>query len=122
MTTTPSLFDEPEAPELDHVKRARRTDPRTSHEAAASMTAEVLGNEQAKVLRSLAMHTGEAIRDQVATDLSQPAANVSRRITDLVTLGLVFDTGRTRLGYSGRNQTVWALTDAGRAKVEELRK
>lgn len=101
--------------------RTRRSDPQTSRDAAASLTPEALGREQGRVLRAISMHAGEAIRDQVAMYLSADRSCVSRRITDLRDLGLVEDSGRTRPGPSGRQQTVWCLTDAGRARVEAMR-
>jgi len=116
-----TLFDDSPGAALGPSRRYRHADPVTSRAAAESLTPEALGKEQGRVLRAISMHAGEANRDQVASYLSADRSCVSRRITDLRDSGLVEDTGRTRPGPTGRQQTVWALTDAGRRRVEAMR-
>lgn len=114
------------SPAVPAITRARVTDPDTSQEAA-SASSEHLAKENARVLRSIAMHQGVSVeaatatRSTIATDLACEGGEVSRRITDLVEMGLVVDSGRRLPGRRNRPCTVWILTDAGRATWERMK-
>lgn len=119
----PSLFDKPAAgagaalgPSRPNV---RTSDPHTSRDAAASLDPATLGRQQAAVIASLAARR-EATCEEIAGDVGNYPNRVARRITDLHDLGLVADTGSTRAASSGRQQIVWHLTDAGRARAQEI--
>lgn len=110
-TDTPTLFD---APPTRGASRA--TDPATSRDAARSLSGPVLRDQQALVLRSvdwlieasaweIHCHLGYRVQQNV----------VAKRLGELVDLGMVRFTGKTRPGSSHRLQRVYALTDAGRA-------
>ena len=96
----PSLFDEPHA-------RARRTDPGTSHAAARSISSERIRQSQAYVLGLLVQHG-----PMTDTALLEAANNVSpsgvrTRRSELVTQGLVEDTGKRVRLETGRHAIVW---------------
>ena len=118
-----TLFDSDPGAALgpSRTPRWRASDPATSRKAAESLDPDTLAREQRRVLRAIVMHEGRAIRDQIASHLSADRSCVSRRITDLCAAGLVEDSGTTRPGVSGRQQTEWALTDKGRETAETLR-
>lgn len=103
--TAPTLFD------VEPHGAARRSDPQTSRDAAASMTGAHLSRQQGQILElvrewgditaaEIARATGHTIQQSVA----------ARRLTDLRDLGLIEDTGVTRPGNTGRMCTVWAPT------------
>lgn len=83
---------------------ARGTDPRTSHEAAASIR---LSELQDTVLQALKIIPGGATSLELADALCMSPWSVSPRIKPLVKKGLVRDSGRTRMGVSGRASIVW---------------
>lgn len=99
---------------------ARRSDPPTSHEAAASLPADRLRLSQNAVLRVL-----RGRGPMCDTDLLAAYANVARegstrfppqsesgirtRRKELVAKGLVKDTGDTVVLESGRKSVVWAV-------------
>jgi len=84
--------------------KSRETDPRTSHEAAASIR---LSELQDTVLQALKIIPGGATSLELADALCMSPWSVSPRIKPLVKKGLVRDSGRTRMGVSGRASIVW---------------
>lgn len=94
-----SFFDEPES------GLARRTDPVTSHQAAAEVNATKLEVIVAAAIRragprgliaaELPEHTGLALN------------TVTPRTRPLCMKGIIFDSGRKRLGPSNKQQIVW---------------
>jgi hypothetical protein len=89
---------------------ARKTDPLTSHEAAASVLEHTISETKRMILEHL---TQEPATD-VAIFLAWPEEEVSSsglrtRRKELVDEGLVIDTGRREQLASGRWATVWGL-------------
>jgi hypothetical protein len=121
---TPSLFDQvpteevarpvpPPAAPSPVARRARRSDPQTSHDAAASI-APVLHVELRRVLAVLeGLHASEryeATTGAINRVLGDRQRNcTARRITDLVDRGLVRDSGRTHREErkGARTEIVW---------------
>jgi hypothetical protein len=100
----PSLFDEPHA-------RARSTDPGTSHAAARSISPTKIRESQAFVL-GLLVHYGPMTDAGLLgyAELSRPRVSPSgirTRRSELVTQGLVGDTGRRVRLETGRHAIVW---------------
>lgn len=96
---------------------ARRTDPQTSHDAAASLAGDVLRYQQALVLRYLGHVdcTAYEVWLRMQDDSRRPKENVvSKRLGELVAAGMLEVTDKTRPGSSHRHQQVYVLTDQGR--------
>ena len=93
----------------DLLAYARRQDPRTSHDAAASVDVERL---QGMILSALGpqiwLHTG-LTTGEIADYIRVPRDSVSPRMKPLVDKGLVIDSGIRRAGPSGRACIVWKL-------------
>ena len=85
---------------------ARRTDPDTSH-AAAAQAKDLQANHNSAILLALDAY-GAAGKDAIGwlTNLSGTA--VARRLTELQRAGLVRLTGRTVRSDSGRFEREWA--------------
>lgn len=94
-------------------EHARRTDPATSHAAAAS-----LGSQQT-MMRSLLTTYADAERtcEEAADVAGYEHERATKRVSDLLRSGLIEDTGATRPGRSGREQMVCRLTVAGWAAL-----
>jgi len=94
---------------------ARRTDPETSHEAAASV--ENLRASQHAVwalLREIGPSTDEELAEAVRQSprfLISPSGLRTRR-HELVDAGLVHDTGQRKILATGRRAVVWAATSS----------
>ena len=116
------------------IARARRTDPSTSHDAAASVTS--LTDKQAAVLEILRRLGGQATdhtierRYEASHDFEegfprQSSSGLRTRRSELVARGLIYD-GRLRERLpSGRLGIVWTicenadqLSDAGRRQFD----
>lgn len=87
---------------------ARRTDPWTSHEAAASVKV----RESQKLVLSL-LRQGPATDEELADRAHAASAAISpsglrTRRCELVVLGLAVDTGERRRTAAGRQTIVWA--------------
>jgi len=100
--------------DLDPRTHARRTDPGTSHDAAAQ-----LSQKRTMMRRLLAAY---AIGPMTADEASHvcgytPRDGAWKRVSDLAALGLIEDTDVTRPGRSGRAQMVRRITDDGRATL-----
>jgi hypothetical protein len=92
---------------------ARRTDPWTSWAAARSIGMEQLRRSQQQVLtlvRGYGPLTLEEL-ERVAYDydVRQSSSGLRTRLSELVSLGYVQNSGRTRKTRSGRNAIVWEL-------------
>jgi DNA-binding MarR family transcriptional regulator len=92
---------------------ARRTDPETSHEAAALVN---VTKAEAKVLLALRRENGTW--DEITARTGMRAGTVSPRFRPLREKGLIRQTGEVRPGESGAKQTVWDLTADGMLAVE----
>lgn len=89
--------------EIDAIRRARITDPHTSHEAAAKV--DFAKDHQARILSALAKRNGQTIYELGAgTGLDHVA--VARRMGELESDGLVITDGQ-RLSPRGRKCRVW---------------
>lgn len=96
---------------------SRAADPRTSVDAARSMSGQVLRDQQALVLRGLGHIdcTAYEVWLRLQDDPARPKENViSKRLGELVAAGMLEPTGRTRPGSSHREQKVYAITQRGR--------
>jgi hypothetical protein len=104
---------------------ARRTDPETSHAAAASIGEDSLRASQAAVLAVLRTHGPlvdvelDEMYDQMRIDgwpiPEQSPSGLRTRRRELVDLGFVIDTGERGMLESGRRAILWrAATDAER--------
>lgn len=84
---------------------ARRTDPDTSHDAAARVK-EFQSSHQHRILAAI-QDLGEATVDEVARKCAIAAHAVGKRIPELERAGQIVATGAERAGDSGRLQRVW---------------
>lgn len=99
--------------------RARASDPDTSHEAAESLSAEILTKLDRAVIEGLRAYDGLATSEQIADATGISLQSVTPRIKPLRQRGLLFDAGFRRTGRSGRSRIVWGL--AGEAAVWHCR-
>jgi hypothetical protein len=96
---------------------ARRTDPSTSHQAAASVNHKLRESHQHVLLvmrdhgdmtdEELVEFYGYAVNRGVVPSQSQSGIRTRRR--ELTDMGRVMDTGRKRKLKSGRNAIVWRV-------------
>lgn len=87
---------------------ARRTDPQTSHDAAASM-GRAATMQCAKVFNALRA-LGKAGAEQIGERCNLPAYAVRKRLPELEDAGLIYPTEHTRKTLSGRSERIWELT------------
>lgn len=101
---------------------ARKTDPQTSHDAAAraSVTAD---NNRGIALFALLDAGSKGLTDfELADKTGKAQTSIGVRRKELVTLGLVERAPvHPRPSPSGSPSIVWRITDAGRVKVLDLR-
>lgn len=118
--------DAPELPfHVEPAARARKTDPETSHEAAASLSAETLTKAQNEVLVVLCRLQGADDARLIDFLSRRRGREVSRSGTEtrrgeLVRKGLVRDSGRRTRMPSGRRACVWELTAEGEKRAMSL--
>ena len=97
-------------PERAH---ARRSDPETSHAAAASLSSEKLRASQAEVLRLLREHGPMTDLDLIElaeeSQTRQSDSGLRTRRKELVVKGLVRDSGK-RFTMGGRKHILWQAT------------
>lgn len=90
--------------------RARATDPDTSHDASRSI-GEMTQKRQAvlDIVTAIGGGTDEDIVDAYRSSSApqQTASGIRTRRAELVTMGLVRDTGRRTVRASGRSAIVW---------------
>jgi hypothetical protein len=125
MTDHPQIFGGPVS--AHPPARARRSDPITSHIAAESMTPAALSKQRSLVLWAIVQlerHGGDGattvdicVRLAYENNTVPQQSVVARRCTDLRDLGLIEDSGVTRIGTSKRPLIVWKSTAAGREAV-----
>lgn len=84
---------------------ARKTDPHTSHEAAARIH-EFAGAHCDRILECL-QRFGPLNKDQIADHTGLSSVQVDRRLPDLRKKGLANPTGDVRPSHSGRPERVW---------------
>src|SRR5262245_4899842 len=77
-----------------------------SREAAGSISAGTIREEVLKWL----MRYGAATADEAATALGYTPFTMRPRLTELKVLGLVEDSGERRANLSGRQATVWRVS------------
>jgi predicted transcriptional regulator len=94
----------PEPPPI--VPAARKTDPVTSHDAAASML-EAAGLQRRILVNLLRAH-GPMTADELDTLADWRPTTAGRRLAECERLGVVQRTGATRPTRSGRAAEVWA--------------
>jgi predicted transcriptional regulator len=87
----------------EFVFPARRTDPETSHEAARSINITRLE----KVVLDAFISHGEMTTHELAQVTSLELVTVSPRVRPLVRKGLIRDSGRRKIGESGRPSIIW---------------
>lgn len=104
---------------------SRKSDPATSREAGRSMSGHVLRDQQARVLGPFGP-LGTATAYEVTGWLNVGSVFapikenvVSKRLGELVELGMLLRTGETRPGSSSRAQKVYTLTVAGREYLRD---
>lgn len=113
--------------EADIQARARRSDPRTSHEAAASVRG--ITATHRRILTLMEMF-GPLTDDEIAARYRSEAKSMGwppvspsglrTRRAELVDLGRVLDTRRTKATISGRRTTVWALPNTSSGGLDVL--
>ena len=106
MTDEPTLFDVPEE------AHARRTDPETSHEAAASLSSDKIRRSQEEVLdaiKRLGRCTDAEIIQSVYvhTRIGQSDSGIRTRRSELVAKGLVEFTGDFATTLGNRRTRIW---------------
>lgn len=119
----PDLFSQPpESPENAHKAQARVSDPDTSHAAGKALTPKVQAI-QAEVL-AMAYGTPIGFTDIALNEHFGSISSTYRsRRAELVTLGLIEDTGRTeKIGGKGRAHTLWAITLKGMQVHEDAKR
>ena len=93
----------------DHWRRARRTDPATSHEAAAGVD-EFEGDHVAQILEALAI--GPAGATAIASRCGLGRDAVGKRMSELERRGLVVVDGKER-NANGRNEARYRRSTNG---------
>lgn len=88
---------------------ARRSDPQTSHVAAATAP---VGEHQAAILEALAL--GPAGASGIGARCGLLPHQVNKRINELAKAGRITETGRTVRSASGRGEREWQVTAASR--------
>lgn len=111
MNDQPTLFDE-----LDARTHAKRDDPDTSHEAAAS-----LGSKESMQRALLLTYVDVDRTAEEASDVCgfDEARGGHKRVSDLLGKGFIEDTGARRVGTSGRRRMVCQITDKGRRALRD---
>ena len=99
-------------PQLDMLRdaaavmpRARRSDPQTSKDAAAS-AGDLASTHRSQVLGALAVH-GAMGKTRIAAVTGIGDVAVARRLSELGEAGLATPTGQTERSASGRAERVW---------------
>ena len=97
---------------------ARVGSPETAFEAADSM-AEAAKTREAKALRLIGVAAEKGCTaDEVAEALNWERYSSRPRLSTMRARGEIVDSGKRRIGASGRNQAVWVLPAYGPADSE----
>lgn len=93
-------------------RRARKTDPATSHAAARSMS-HTNYNEKLILQALIRLPNNEGTCYEIASQIGDAMdhVKVDRSMRLLVRHGFVVETGRTRSGESGRQCIIWKLVE-----------
>lgn len=106
--------------------RSRVSDPETSHQAGASISADTLRASQAAVIRAFWSENGKLTDEQLATSYAvfvrlfpgsfplQSPSGLRTRRKELVDTGYLADSGERGETASGRKTIRWTLTERGR--------
>lgn len=98
----------------------RRSDPATSHQAAAD-NAVRSGSQRHRVLGFLEWRTSDGATDyEISEKLGLLRSSAAKRRGELTELGLVEDSGGERLTDAGSRAIVWRITKAGRSLMERI--
>lgn len=95
---------------IDFEPQARRTDPATSH-AAAAQARDLQARHHRIILACLAEH-GPLGKDGIASRTSLTGVAVCRRLDELRRAGKIEPTGRTVQSTAGRAEREWRATRA----------
>lgn len=96
--------------------RARNTDPDTSHEAAAVVTP-TLRKLQVEVLAFAARRGPQGFTDpELAEHFDCEGSTYRTRRSELVTMGLLMDSGQRRQVAAKRRFAVWRISERGKAE------
>lgn len=90
--------------------KARRDDPETSH-AAGRQAKGLAGEHHRRILYALIMWDGTA--EQVACSCGLDLPQVQRRMSELLTAGLIELTGETRINSNNRRMRVFRRVGGG---------
>jgi predicted ArsR family transcriptional regulator len=93
---------------LDSAPQARRSDPVTSHDAAASAK-DLQARHHRLIVACLKTH-GPLGKDGIAARTSITGVAVCRRLSELEQGGLIAPTGRTVKSTAGRAEREWKST------------
>lgn len=102
----PSWITPPPEEVLELFVAARRTDPATSH-AAAAEAGDLAEEHRERILAALAVGSAGASRIGERCRLS--SHQVNKRLPELLRAGLVELTGRTVTSASGRGEREWRV-------------
>lgn len=92
--------------------------PQTSHDAHKAFTKELKAEHHAKIISAL-FQLKEANYEEIAKKARMERHAVGRRISELVSKQLVFNTGNISPTTKGRGAMVYALTAEGVRKLSE---
>ena len=104
--TRPHYMTPPLEESMPLFAAARRSDPATSHAAAARVT-EFAGEHHAAILAALAV--GPAGASGIAARCGLSGHQVNKRLTELARTGRIVETGRTVRSASGRGEREWRV-------------
>ena len=97
-------FDAP----IDYSKRARESDPQTSHDAAESIVP--FAHRHHGVILAALVRIGEGTFEEIARAAGLTPIQTWKRLSELdEKLRCIEKTGRTRPGSSGRQCTIWRV-------------
>ncbi len=99
---------------FDQLPNVRPSDPQTSKDAAESMKPALSTQRRSVLSYVIAKGSDGATAYEIAVSLGAQQNVISRRLTDLVQLGLAEPNGRLRPGATGRNGLVFVVTPKGR--------
>ena len=86
---------------------ARRTDPSTSHEAAARVH-EFSDSQQCAIYAALRNY-GPLGAEEIGEEIALPAYAVRKRLAELFVAKRITPTGYTRRTSSGRSERIWQI-------------